>query len=116
LVKKANVASKEKIMKFTEEKLEQAFIELLDLEGYPHHIGNALNRSEEEVIIEEDFLDYLLSRYENQELSKTEAQSILLQLKTLPSSDLYESNKTILRWLSDGFILKIIAKRIFILS
>jgi type I restriction enzyme, R subunit len=24
----------------------------------------------------------------------------------LPSSDLYESNKTILRWLSDGFILK----------
>src|SRR5690606_7580821 len=32
--------------------------------------------------------------------------SIALQLKSLPASDLYESNKTILRWLSDGFILK----------
>ncbi|MCF8297176.1 MAG: hypothetical protein K9J13_06495 [Saprospiraceae bacterium] len=27
-------------------------------------------------------------------------------MKTLPASDLYESNKTIIRWLSDGFILK----------
>jgi len=29
-------------VKFTEEKLEQAFIELLDQEGYPHTIGNAI--------------------------------------------------------------------------
>lgn len=36
----------------------------------------------------------------------TEEKSIVLQLKTLPSSDLYESNKTIMRWFSDDFILK----------
>ncbi len=93
-------------MKFTEEKLEHAYIELLEQEGYPHHLGNTLSRSEDDVIIEDDLINYLLSRYENQQLTKTEAQSILLQLKTLPASDLYETNKTIMRWLADGFILK----------
>jgi type I restriction enzyme R subunit len=93
-------------MKFTEEKLEKAFTELLANEGFPHHLGNTIVRSAEEVIIEEDLINYLLSKYANKQLTLTEAKSIALQLKTLPASDLYESNKTILRWLSDGFILK----------
>lgn len=93
-------------MKFTEEKLEKAFTELLAIEGFPHHFGNTLKRSVDEVIIESDLLDYLLTRYANHQLTTNEAKSITLQLKNLPSSDLYESNKTLLRWLSDGFILK----------
>lgn len=93
-------------MKFTEEKLERAFTELLEQEGYQHHLGNTIVRSADEVLIEADLLQYLLSRYESKQLTVTEAKSIILQLKTLPASDLYESNKTIMRWLSDGFILK----------
>lgn len=93
-------------MKFTEEKLERAFTELLEQEGYRHHLGNTIVRSADEVLIETDLLQYLLSRYESKQLTVTEAKSIILQLKTLPASDLYESNKTIMRWLSDGFILK----------
>ena len=93
-------------MKFTEEKLEQAFIELLGNENYPHHTGNNLSRALEEVLIEDDLRQYLLSKYACKLLTVTEANSIILQLKTLPASDLYESNKTIMRWLSDGFILK----------
>ena len=93
-------------MKFTEEKLEQVFIELLEQEGFVHRLGNTISRPEDEVIIEEDFITFLLTKYKNQQLTKIEAQSILLQLKTLPASDLYETNKTIMRWLSDGFILK----------
>lgn len=93
-------------MKFTEEKLEQAFIELLGNENYPHHTGNSLSRALEEVLIEDDLRQYLLSKYACKQLMVTEANSIILQLKTLPASDLYESNKTIMRWLSDGFILK----------
>ena len=39
-------------MKFTEAKLEQAFIELLGNEGYPHFVGSSLVRnSEDEVLI-----------------------------------------------------------------
>lgn len=93
-------------MKFTEEKLERAFTELLGQEGFRHCLGNSIVRSADEVLIEEDLLHFLLSKYESKQLTITEAKSIVLQLKTLPASDLYESNKTIMRWLSDGFILK----------
>lgn len=94
-------------MKFTEAKLEQAFIELLGNEGYPHFVGNSLVRKDEsEVLIEDDLKTYLLTRYQNANLTETEAQSIILQLKTLSSADLYESNKKIMQWLADGFILK----------
>jgi type I restriction enzyme R subunit len=93
-------------MKFTEEKLEAAFIELLGNEKFSHHLGINIVRPVDEVLIEEDLLHFLLTKYENQHLTKNEARSIVLKLKTLPSSDLYESNKTINRWLSDGFILK----------
>lgn len=94
-------------MKFTEAKLEHAFIELLGNEGYPHFVGNSLVRTDEsEVIIEKDLKTYLLTRYQNAKLTETEAQSIILQLKTLSSADLYESNKKIMQWLADGFILK----------
>jgi len=94
-------------MKFTEAKLEQAFIELLGNEGYPHFVGSSLVRSsEDEVLIEEDLKTYLLTRYQNANLTEVEAQSIILQLKTLSSADLYESNKKIMQWLADGFILK----------
>ena len=93
-------------MKFTEAKLEQAFIELLEIEGFPHCLGHTISRADSEVLIEEDLKAYLLNRYKKEQLTEIEAQSIILQLKTLSSSDLYESNKKIMRWLADGFILK----------
>jgi len=94
------------LIKFTEEKLEKSFIELLEQEGFPYHPGITIPRSVDEVLIEDDLLGYLLTKYESKQLTVNEAKSIILQLKTLPASDLYESNKTIIRWLSDGFILK----------
>lgn len=94
-------------MKFTEAKLEQTFIELLGNEGYPHFVGSSIIRSgEDEVLIEGDLISFLMNRYEQEKLTEIEAQSIVLQLKTLSSADLYETNKKIMRWLSDGFILK----------
>lgn len=41
-------------MKFTEEKLEKAFSELLEQESYPHHLGSSINRKPEEVLIEDE--------------------------------------------------------------
>ena len=93
-------------MKFTEAKLEQAFIELLGIEGFPHLLGNSISRADDEVLIEEDLKTYLLDRYETEGLNNLEVQSIILQLKSLSSADLYESNKKIMRWIADGFILK----------
>lgn len=93
-------------MKFTEEKLESAFVELLEQEDFPHFLGNTIARTEEEVLIEADLLDFLLNQYKKEGITLTEAKSIILQLKSLPASDLYESNKTFLKMLSDGFSLK----------
>ena len=92
--------------KFTEEKLELAFKELLENEGYPHHLGNTISRKDDEVLIEDDLRNFLLTQYEKEGLTEIEANTIILQLKTLSSSGLYESNTIIMRWLSDGFILK----------
>ena len=93
-------------MKFTEEKLEKAFTELLGQEGFPHHLGITIARKPDEVLIEEDLQTFLLTQYANQGITVNETKSIILQLKSLHASDLYESNKTFLKMLSDGFILK----------
>ena len=93
-------------MKFTEEKLEKAFIELVAKEGFNHHFGVAITRSPEEVLIEEDLQNFLLKQYQFEGITLNECKSIILQLKSLSSSDLYESNKTFMSMLSDGFILK----------
>ena len=93
-------------MKFTEAQLEKTFTEILGDENYLHQLGNTIVRTNDEVLIVEDLLNYLLTKYQSKNLTITEAKSIVLQLKTLPASDLYESNKTIMQWLSDGFILK----------
>ena len=93
-------------MKFTEEKLEKAFTELLGQEGFPHHLGITITRKPDEVLIEEDLQNFLLTQYAGQGITVNEIKSIILQLKSLSASDLYESNKTFLKMLSDGFILK----------
>jgi len=93
-------------MKFTEHKLEQSFTELLGQEGYPHQSGISIKRAPDEVLIEEDLQKFLLTQYKAEGLTVTEAKSIILQLKSLPASDIYESNKIFMRMLSDGFILK----------
>ena len=93
-------------MKFTEAQLEKAFAELLGQEGFPHHLGITISRKPEEVLIEEDLRNFLLTQYAAQGITVNEVNSIILQLKSLSASDLYESNKTFLRMLSDGIILK----------
>ena len=93
-------------MKFTEEKLERAFTELLGLEGFSHQHGITISRKPEEVLIEADLEHFLLNQYAEQGITVNEVKSILLQLKSMPASDLYETNKSFMRMLSDGFILK----------
>lgn len=94
-------------MKFTESKLEETFIQLLSQEGYAHSIGASVPRaSADEVIIVDDLRRFLLSQYQSDGLTENEANSIILQLKSLPANDLYESNKRFMQLLSDGFILK----------
>jgi len=93
-------------MKFTESKLEKAFSELLEQEGYPHCLGSTLSRKPDEVLIGDDLQNFLKKCYRDEGITNGEIKSIIMELKSLPASDLYESNKRFMKMLSDGFILK----------
>tara|TARA_R110000765_G_scaffold2912_1_gene9066 strand:+ start:23359 stop:26505 length:3147 start_codon:yes stop_codon:yes gene_type:complete len=93
-------------MKFTEAQLEQAFINLLGQEQIPHVLGGSLVRSDEEVLIKKDVKAFLLNQYRSDNLTGNEAEQIIRQLEIYSSSDLYESNKAIMKLVSDGFALK----------
>ncbi len=84
-------------MKFTEEKLEKAFTELLGQEGFPHHLGITITRKPEDVLIEEDLQNILLTQYAEQGITVNETKSIILQLKSLSASDLYEKQQNIFK-------------------
>ena len=93
-------------MKFTEAQLEQAFIDLLNQQDIPHVLGSNISRDIEEVLIVEDLKAFLLNQYKKDKLTALEADQIIRDLQLLPSSDLYESNKTFMKKLSDGFSFK----------
>lgn len=93
-------------MKFTEAQLEQAIIDLLGKENYPHVLGTTINREKSEVLIKEDLESFLKTQYASQKLTDAEITSIIRQLESYSSSDLYESNKSIMKLISDGFVFK----------
>jgi len=93
-------------MKFTEYQLEKAFIELLKTEEIPHINGATISRDIQEVLIEDDLKSFLLAQYKSDKLTNSEADQIIRQLKTYSASDLYESNKSIMKLVADGFSFK----------
>lgn len=97
--------------KFTEAKLEQVFIKLLADEGYPHYLGNCIDRANDEVLIEADLCDYLRQRYQAKGITKGEISSIISQLKNLSAADLinkFENHedqqvcRSLISWINDG--------------
>ena len=93
-------------MKFTEEKLEIAIIELLKVEGYEHVLGQTIAREPNEVLIKDDLKAYLFKRYAADNITSGEVESVVRKLEVFSASDLYESNKAIMKMVSDGFLLK----------
>jgi len=92
--------------KFTEEKLEQAIVALLEEQGYPHHRGQSISRQLNEVLIKADLHAFLSHRYTSDKITEGEIDSVIRRLEMLNSADLYDSNKTICKLVSDGFLLK----------
>ncbi|WP_282017368.1 type I restriction endonuclease subunit R [Salegentibacter mishustinae] len=93
-------------MKFTEEKLENAFINHLEDEDYTYVSGKTILREEFQVLLKDDLSEFLFRQYKNQGITQNEVESVIRKLDTYPASDLYESNKAISRLISDGFLLK----------
>ncbi|PTM04044.1 MAG: type I restriction endonuclease [Bacteroidetes bacterium] len=94
-------------MKFTESQLERVYIDLLQELGYPYLPGAEVERSSKEaVLIEADLKSFLQKEYQAEAISEAEISSLILQIKALPASDLYDSNRKFSDLLRDGQILK----------
>jgi type I restriction enzyme R subunit len=93
-------------MKFTEEKLEQAVIELFEDEGFEHLTGDQIHKEMSDVLLHDDLKAYLLKRYSSEDITSNEIESIIRKLELFPSSALYESNRKINKIIADGFLLK----------
>ena len=94
-------------MKFTESQLEKVYIDLLQELGYPYLPGAEVERSSKEaVLIEADLKSFLQKEYQAEAISEAEISSLILQIKALPASDLYDSNRKFSDLLRDGQILK----------
>ncbi|MGD6961544.1 type I restriction endonuclease subunit R [Fictibacillus phosphorivorans] len=93
-------------MKFTEQSLEQAVIELFKAEDYQHQSGMYIHKEMSDVLLRGDIKTFLLDRYSDDDITTNEIESIIRQMEVLPSSILYNSNKTIMKMISDGFVLK----------
>ena len=93
-------------MKFTESQLEAAIIELLEAEGYPHVHGETIERQTDEVLIKADLRAFLKKQYAGDGITPGEIESVIQRLEAYSSADLYESNKAIMKLVSDGFLLK----------
>ena len=92
--------------KFTEEKLELAFIELLQEQDISYQYGKEINRNESEVLLKDDLKEYLSDRYKTDNITDSEITQIVRKLQSYPASDLYDTNKSIMKLVSDGFIFK----------
>ncbi len=92
--------------KFTEEKLEHAIIELLGEVNIPHVHGRSIERDDSDVLLKEDLRTFLSEKYQKEKLTESEVNSIIRKLETFSHSDLYESNKTIMKMVSDGIVFK----------
>lgn len=93
-------------MKFTEGYLESAVIELLEAENYEHKNGMYIHKEITDVLLRDDLRLFLRSRYSNDGITNNEIEGIIRQMEVLPSSALYDSNKAIIKMISDGFIIK----------
>lgn len=61
-------------MKFTEEKLEQAFIQLLGKQDISHLSGKEIIRKPEEVLLKDDLRGFLLQQYKSAGISEWELE------------------------------------------
>ncbi len=94
-------------LSFSEAKLEQYIIGLLQSKGYAHHEGKDIARADkEDVLIRADIEAYLQAAYAHEGISQGEIDSILRELDAYSALDVYASNRNFCTRLANGFLLK----------
>ncbi|RXZ28643.1 type I restriction endonuclease subunit R [Fusobacterium necrophorum] len=92
--------------KFIEADLENAFISLFQNMGYEYVSGEKNSRNFEDVILEEDLIKFVNSRYKDENLTDLEIQRIVNTIKLVSGTSLYIENREAYRLVSEGFDFK----------
>ena len=89
--------------KFTEAKLEEAFKELFQAEGYECFRGDEIHRRYKDVLLYDDLRNYLQNKYSD--ISESELERAISLLDNIPSVPLYEGSRETFRVLTEGIDL-----------
>jgi len=90
---------------FTESSFENAILELFEKAGYEYSCGFDIHRAEDEVLLIDDFKDYLFDRYEDLDLMDDEIELIIHNLLAISETSLYRTMKSTLATLRNGYVL-----------
>lgn len=93
-------------MKFTESSLEEAIIQLFNNNKIDCMLGEKINKAPKDILIYEDLENFLKKNYLTQTFSDTEIKNLIKDLTSRPASDLFETNKSIIKNISDGYFIK----------
>ena len=90
---------------FTEEELEKAIINLFRNEDYDYLDGETIHRQFSDVILYADFMEYINTKYKDDELTDNEKEIIFNEINLISATSLYEGNKEAYLKISEGFDL-----------
>lgn len=92
--------------KFYESDYEDAFISLLQEEGWDYSFGDDLHRRLDQTLIEDDMRAYLRRRYAAETLTTAEEDAIIANLRNIGLPSLYHTLRQTFSTYRDGFLFQ----------
>ena len=92
--------------KFYESDYEEAFVDLLQQNGWEYTFGDDLHRQYDQTLIEDDMRAYLKSRYASENLTSGEIDAIIANLRNIGEPSLYHTLRKTFMVYRDGFLFQ----------
>ena len=90
---------------YIESNFENAVIELFEKQNYIYECGYNIHRTNEEIILLDDFKEYLFKRYHSLNLKEDEIENIIHNLLFAKGTSLYSTMKLTLNELRKGYTI-----------
>lgn len=91
---------------FNEHSLEMAIMELFEQQGYVYQNGETVHKELSEVLLRDDLRLYLQERYQQDDITPLEIDSVMARLTADNGASLYEQNALTHRLMMEGFSIK----------
>lgn len=92
--------------KFYESDYEEAFVDLLQQNGWEYTFGDDLHRQYDQTLIEDDMRAYLQKRYASENLTTSEIDAIIANLRNIGEPSLYHTLRKTFMTYRDGFLFQ----------